>query len=52
MKYDIESTPQDIEPTGSANGIIVAMTKRMLEAQKLEKSIWTKVVANAIYTLS
>lgn len=32
--------------------VIVAMTKFMLEAQKLKKSLWTEAMANAVYTLN
>ena len=37
MEYDIKSTPQDIKLAECENRAFVAMAKRMLEAQKLEK---------------
>lgn len=52
MEYDIKSTPQDIKLAECENRAFVAMAKRMLEAQKLEKSFWAEVVANVIYILN
>ena len=52
MEHNIENTPQDIGPTECANQTVVTMTKHILEAQKLEKSLWAQVVANPIYTLN
>jgi hypothetical protein len=52
MERGIESTPQYVGPAGCAIQSIVAMAKRMLEARKLEKSLWAEAVANAVYTLN
>ena len=52
MEHGIESTPRHIGPAGCAIQSIVAMAKRMLEARKLEKSLWAEAVANAVYTLN
>jgi hypothetical protein len=52
MERGIESTPRHIGPAGCAIQSIVAMAKRMLEARKLEKSLWAEAVANAVYTLN
>src|ERR1700737_5615283 len=52
MERGIENTPQYIGPAGCAIQSIVAMAKAMLEARKLEKSLWAEAVANAVYTLN
>ena len=52
VEHGIESTPQYIGPTECTIQSIVAMAKRMLEAQKLEKSLWAEAVTNAVYTLN
>jgi len=52
MERGIESTPRHIGPAGCAIQSIVAMAKRMLEARKVEKSLWAEAVANAVYTLN
>ena len=52
MEHGIESTPQHIGPGGCAIQGIVAMTKCMLKAQKLEKSLSMEAVANVDYTLN
>ena len=44
--------PQDIGPIGCASQTVVAITKRMFKAQKLEKLLWTEAVANAVYALN
>ena len=52
LENGIEGMPQDIGPIECTNWTIIAMTKRMLEAQKLEESLQVEVVANAVYTLN
>ena len=52
MEQRMESTLQSIGPTKCANQIVNAMAKYMLEPQKLEKSLWTEAMANAICTLN
>src|ERR1700737_1066549 len=52
MKSGIESTPRHIGSAGCAIQSIVAMAKRMLEARKLEKSLWAEAGAKAVYTLN
>ena len=42
MERGIESTPQYVGPAGCAIQSIVTMAKRMLEARKLEKSLWAE----------
>lgn len=51
MEHGIDGTFQDIGLAECANQTIVAMTKRMLEVQKLEKWLWTKTMSNAVYTI-
>ena len=52
MEYGIENMPQDIGLTECENQTGVAMAKHMLEAKKLEKSLWAEAAANVIYTLN
>lgn len=52
IEHGIESMPLYIGPTECAIQSIVAMVKDMLKIQKLEKSLWTEAVADAVYTLN
>lgn len=52
MEHGIGSTPQDIGLAECTNKTVVAMTKHMLKAQKLEKSPWAEAVTNTVYILN